>query len=86
VLLPVPNGFGSGAESWRGWDGEKVWESQGLTLVAQHDRLGHVRIEATLDDAQRTGRDDAWAASLRLFVDAGDLGEIARSARALGPA
>jgi hypothetical protein len=68
---------------WRGWEGEKEWSAQGLRLTATHDGLGHVQVIATVDDRLLSGRDDAWSASLRLFLDAGSLGEIARSARAL---
>jgi Family of unknown function (DUF6228) len=81
--LDLADFFAGLNDEWRGWKGEKTWEAQGLLLTATHDGMGHVRIVATLDDASRTGREDAWAASLRLFVDAGQLDVIARSAQSL---
>jgi Family of unknown function (DUF6228) len=72
-------------EQWRGWSGAVAWESQGLILSSTHDGLGHVCVAAQLDSGYGSGLDEDWKVSLNLFVDAGALGDIARSARALDP-
>src|SRR5262245_40932375 len=41
--------FADLAKHWRGWSEMKEWESLGLRLGARHDGLGHVTLEATLD-------------------------------------
>jgi Family of unknown function (DUF6228) len=73
--------FADLAQHWRGWDGDKEWESLGLQLAARHDGLGHVTLDATLDEdyamAQR------WRVRASLTVDAGGLSALAVAARAL---
>jgi uncharacterized protein DUF6228 len=72
------------AEHWRGWDGTKAFRSlEGhLTLEAERDRLGHVRLHVVL-------REDAlgdWSITGVLAIDSGELEAVAHSvAVELGP-
>jgi hypothetical protein len=76
--------FGELASQWRGWAGEKEWESLGLRLAARHDGLGHVTIDASLE--QDYGAVDGSEARASLILDAGELDALARAARALDEA
>ena len=62
------------AKDWRGFDGEKVWNSlEGeFGLICMADRLGHFAIEATIRDAF-----DTWRVKNTIFVEAGQLAKIA---------
>jgi len=64
---------------WRGWSGERVWESiEGtLRLTATHDGLGTVLLRARL--ARSLYLDD-WVADVALWLDAGGLRALARGA------
>jgi Family of unknown function (DUF6228) len=73
--------FADLAKHWRGWDGVKEWESLGLLLGARHDGLGHVTLEATLD--QDYAMADRWRVRAALLLDAGGLDALAREARVL---
>lgn len=46
----LPKYFGGLAANWRGWRGEREWESLegGVRLIATHDRLGTVSLTAEL--------------------------------------
>jgi uncharacterized protein DUF6228 len=71
------------AADWRGWAGERRWESlEGdVALVATHDGLGTVALIARLGtEAFAIHR---WTASAELLLDAGGLDPIARGARRL---
>jgi uncharacterized protein DUF6228 len=70
------------AERWRGWDGDRAWESLGLVLAARHDRSGHVTVDATLS-ADYASPDDRWQVRASLSVDAGTLPRLAADARRL---
>ena len=67
------------AENWRGWQGERQWESieHELRLVATNDRRGHVAIRIRL----RSGFwNDDWSVEATVQVDAGQLDGFARHA------
>ena len=70
------------AESWRGWDGERSWESpeHDLMIIATADHAGHCNIEFTVRD----GPIHTWKATIGGFViDGGeDMAAVARSIRA----
>ena len=72
--------FGELAADWRGWDGQKAWRSlEGeLQLTATADRAGHVTLLTRL----REGAPPLWSVELTLVVEAGQLEQIAREARA----
>ena len=57
--------------SWRGWQGEQVWEAleHQMSIAASHDGLGHVRLRVTL---RQDHLPDAWEASATFVVDAGE--------------
>jgi hypothetical protein len=63
------------AASWRGWPGEKAYESleHDLRLTATHD--GHVRLGVQMS---RTSGPDGWSASVVLRLDPGE--EMTRAA------
>jgi Family of unknown function (DUF6228) len=74
--------FGGLAREWRGWDGERTWESlEGeVALRATHDRVGHVRLAVELVD--RSGDIGySWSARGGLMLEAGSLDAIARAAQ-----
>ena len=68
-------------EHWRGWDGEKCWESLGMNLAARHDGRGHVSLDVTLWRDYLSA--DRWRARATLVVEAGSFGRLAREARVL---
>ena len=72
--------------SWRGWQGEQVWEAleHQMSIAASHDGLGHVRLRVTL---RQDHLPDSWEASATFVVDAGEdlRGLAGRIARFLGP-
>jgi hypothetical protein len=63
------------AGGWRGWPGEKAYESleHDLRLTATHD--GHVRLAVQMS---RTSGPDGWSASVVLRLDPGE--EMTRAA------
>jgi Family of unknown function (DUF6228) len=71
--------------SWRGWQGEQVWEAleHQMSIAASHDGLGHVRLRVTLRQDHVA---DAWQASATFVVDAGEdlRGLASKIARFLG--
>lgn len=75
----VPRFFAELAESWRGWDGEKDWESveSHIALTATADRLGHVSLRVILRDPFAPA---AWRAEATLLIEAGQLEALAASA------
>jgi hypothetical protein len=69
------------SDDWRGWDGERTWTSieGGLDLAASHDGLGHVALRVRV----RSGLyGDAWTARGVIWLDAGQLGRVAREVAA----
>jgi uncharacterized protein DUF6228 len=73
--------FSELANAWQGWEGEKVWEGLGLRLAAKHDGLGHVRLDAILEEDYAMA--DRWRLRATLSLDAGILTQLAREARVL---
>jgi hypothetical protein len=63
-------------------EGDREWESLGLQLVARHDGLGHVTLDATLQ-ADYAAEEDRWQVRASLSVDAGSLDRLATEARVL---
>jgi len=80
------------AEHWRGWDGEKDFESvEGdFSLEATADHLGHIALRVSL---RHHDPRDAWSVALPIWLEAGSLDDIAgameryfaSSARGEGP-
>ena len=69
------------SDDWRGWDGERTWASiEGrVDLAATHDGLGHVALRVRV----RSGLyDDNWTAIGVIWIDAGQLGRVAREVAA----
>jgi hypothetical protein len=68
------------ATNWKGWTGEKTWESvEGeLKLTATSDKLGHVTL---LINLRNQNSEDNWAVQAPIFLDSGNLDEIARKVR-----
>jgi hypothetical protein len=73
--------FADLAENWRGWRGKKEWEALGLRLAAQHDGLGHVTLDVTLETDYASA--DRWRVRASLALDAGALDRLVSEARAL---
>lgn len=73
--------FDSLAESWRGWPGERVFESAegDLCLSATHD--GHVRVSILLRESDKPR---GWRVSAELHIEPGEqLSSIARDVSVL---
>lgn len=72
--------FGQLADDWRGWTGEREWESlEGeLRLRAEADRTGHVYLRIRLQG----GAPDRWTVDALLVLEAGQLQRMAMEARA----
>ncbi len=66
------------ADSFRGWEGEKTWESleHDASLLARHDGTGHVTVRVTLRGS--LGYRPDWEASATFAFDAGE--ELSRVA------
>ena len=77
----APAFFADLADHWRGWAGEKSWESAEahIRLSATADRLGHVLLRVALRDLNVSAD---WRVEASLLIEAGQLGELATSARA----
>lgn len=69
--------FRDAASDWRGWSGEKYWESlEGdfrLGLIS--DSLGHVRLKVMM--LSDSGNPDPWRLTAELGIEAGQLESIA---------
>ena len=76
----LPKFFNDLAAHWRGWSGEKAWQScEGeFVLRAESDRTGHVFLTAALTD----GAPARWEVSAVLTLEAGQLEHLAAEARA----
>jgi hypothetical protein len=68
--------FRSLAQDWKGWEGERTWESiEGeFGVSASSDRLGHIRLKLRFREVE--GR-EPWMAEPALNVEAGQLNAIA---------
>jgi hypothetical protein len=71
------------ANDWRGWGGERRWESlEGdVALIAVHDGHGTIRLRANL--RTEAFSQHRWNASAELLLDAGGLDQLARRSRLL---
>jgi hypothetical protein len=74
--------LGELAENWRGWSGDRTWQSvEGdLQLSCRHDGRGHVTCTVTLQ-----ALDGEWRAEGDVILEAGQLDRLhAEASRALG--
>lgn len=69
-------------ESWKGWDGERVWQSaEGeIRLTARHDKTNTVLLRVELED----GGPPRWRCTAELELDPGVFRGLAADARRLG--
>ncbi len=76
--------LGSLDEDWRGWDGERAWQSEEaeLRLTARHDKANTVVLAAALED----GAPPRWRCEAELELDPGVFAQLAADARRLGQA
>ena len=58
------------AADFRGWDGERVWHTNHLTLSATFRAGGHVQLVWTL--YQRLGAPASWQVSATTWLEAGE--------------
>jgi len=78
---PLAAFFEELAESWRGWQGERIYESieHDLRIVATHD--GHVRLKVRL---WQSTDPDGWMVETTLRLEAGEqLSQAARDIAAM---
>lgn len=71
-------------EDWRGWEGERVWQSgeAELRLIARHDETNTVILTTVLED----GAPPRWSSTAELELDPGCFRQLAADARRLGDA
>lgn len=62
------------AQSYAGWDGERIWESleRDARISARHDGRGHVTLRFVVRGGVRGCEPDAWEASVSVYLDAGE--------------
>jgi hypothetical protein len=67
---------------WRGWDGERMWQSEGveLRLTARHEWTNTVLVRVEMEQG------DAWRSEAELELDPGVFRQLAADARRLGAA
>jgi hypothetical protein len=77
--------FAQMAASWKGWQGDFVWESpEGeMILRCSHDRAGHVALRVALLSGLTEGD---WSIQATVMAEAGQLEDLASQAAAFfGP-
>ena len=76
--LTIADLFAELSESWRGWDGERVWSSNEgtLELTAAHDGVGHITLRVVLRHVSAA----PWEIGATLILEAGALAALAREA------
>ena len=76
----LPRFFEELTKHWRGWDGEKTYESveSHVAMKATADRLGHVYLRVTVRSIDASAD---WRAEATLLIEAGQLDRLATSAR-----
>jgi hypothetical protein len=76
--------FAEMARRWQGWPDELVWQSlEGeFALRCRHDRLGHIRIAATLRSRLTMSWDYSWEVQAAIMIEAGQLERLALEAAA----
>src|SRR4051794_19881764 len=69
-------------EGWRGWDGERLWQSEAaeLRLAARHDKTNTVLVAVVLENPPR------WRCEAELELDPGVFRQLAADSRRLGEA
>jgi Family of unknown function (DUF6228) len=69
-------------EDWRGWEGERFWQSEDseLRLTARHDKTNTVLVSVVLTE----GAPARWSCEAELEVDPGVFRQLAADARRLG--
>ena len=69
--------FADLAANWKGWKGEKAWNSieEDFAITATSDRLGHIALKVTLKSGPYG---DDWAIEACIYVEAGQMEEIAK--------
>jgi len=80
----LPAFFRSLVDDWRGWPDVRRWRSMDakMTIDAEHDGKGHVRLSATLRDDSSSP--DAWSACVSVTVETGEqLSRLAADVTAL---
>jgi hypothetical protein len=64
-------GFVAGlASDFQGWTGERIWQTNHLTIQAEYHSRGHVRLTWTL--RPWVSRDDSWRATVTTWLEAGE--------------
>ena len=63
---------------WKGWQGEKAWQSTGSTLqlTATRDGVGHICLKARIRELV-----DPYSVTVPLYFDAGQLEELSNRVR-----
>jgi Family of unknown function (DUF6228) len=81
-VRPVGDLFSELAADWRGWEGERAWNSlEGeVKLRATHDKLGTAALTVELRSDVYVDAGYLWTATGLLFLDAGALDGLARQA------
>ena len=71
--------FKEAASNWRGWSGEKQWESlEGdFRLMLCSSSTGHIRLKALI--SHDCGNPDPWRLNAELGIEAGQLESLAQS-------
>jgi hypothetical protein len=74
--------LGDVARDWRGWDGERAWQSEEteLRLTVRHNRINTVLMQVELED----GAPPRWRCETELELDPGAFQQLAEDARELG--
>jgi hypothetical protein len=67
--VALPDYFADLAENFRGWTGERAWQTNHLVVRATFHSRGHVALTWTLQPWM--SRPDAWKASLTTWFEAG---------------
>ncbi len=71
--------FKDAASEWRGWSGEKYWESlEGeFRLGLTSDNVGHITLRVVI--SHDWGGPDRWRLTAELGIDAGQLESVAQA-------
>jgi hypothetical protein len=69
------------AENWKGWEGDKKWQSieSDLCLTASTDNWGHITLGVSI---HANHPDDDWSAQAPIHLDAGSLDTLLKDIRA----
>jgi hypothetical protein len=72
------------SEDWRGWEGERTWQSAEaeMRLTFRHNGVNTVSVAVVLED----GAPARWRCEAELEVDPGAFSDLASEARRLGEA